>query len=122
MLSTVSPAATVIAVPLFLLRLVDEMGFRNTDPVISRAAAGRAVAGLMEVGDERLRSREFGCGCGTCVACVCEIDLVVSGLLLDRDVSALQAATPMVISASATARGEISTTRDIEPYSYAAAR
>ena len=56
---------------------------------------------------------------------VCEIEPVASGLLLDRGVSALQAATPMVISASTVARvgnreRNILRTHDIAPYSYAA--
>jgi hypothetical protein len=72
---------------------------------------------LLEGGGERLRPREFWCGC-TCVVSVCEIEPVASGLLLDRDVFALQAATPIVIRANAAARavdGEhnISRTRDI---------
>jgi hypothetical protein len=102
--ATVSPAATVIVVPPFRLQLAD-VGLRTTDPVMSGVAAGRAVVGLAEVGGERLRIREFRCGC-TCLASVCEIEPVASGLLLERDVSALQAATAMVISASATARAE----------------
>jgi hypothetical protein len=67
-------------------------------------------------------------GCGTCAVCACGIEAVASGWLkgfsLNRDVSALQAATLAVISASTAARGEnretnISATRDIAPYSYA---
>jgi hypothetical protein len=122
MVSAVSPAATVIAAPPFrFLGLAAKFGFRPTDPVIFGAVAGGAMVGLVEVGDECLRSREFRCGCGTCVVCVCEIGLIDSGLLLNRDVSALQAATPMVISASAAARGEnrehnSSRTGDIVPY------
>jgi hypothetical protein len=92
---------------------------RTIDPVIWGAAAARVVVGLVEAWVECLRSRDLRCGCGACVVCVSEIDLVASGgLLLGREVSALQAVTPMVISASAAAREEnrehkILRTRDI---------
>jgi len=81
---------------------------------MSGVAPGRAVV-LLEVGGERLRAREFWCGWGVSF---CEIEPVVSGLLLDRDVFALQAATPIVIRANAAARavdGEhnMARTRDI---------
>ena len=71
------------------------------------------------------------CGCGACAVCACGIPAVGPGLLreanglsLNRDMSALQAATLIVTSASTAARGEsrernISRTPDIAPYSYA---
>ena len=112
MLSTVSPAAAVIAVPAFRLPSADDVGLRTTDPVVRGAAPRRALVGLLEVRDECLGSRS-----GCCMVCVCETGFVAS-LLLDRDVSVLQPAPPMTISASAAACGEtrqhnISKARDI---------
>src|SRR5262249_15377577 len=117
MVSMVSPAATVIAVPPSQLQLPDDVGLRSTDPVTSEPApAFAATDGLMPQ-----------CGCGACAVCACGIPAVGAGLLreanglsLKRVVSALQAATPTLTSASTTARGKnrernISEPPDIAP-------
>jgi hypothetical protein len=121
MVSMLSPAATVIAVPPSQLQLADGAGLRSTDPVASEAAPEFTATDVLV--PER--------GCGACAVCACGIPAVGSGLLreanglpLNRDVSALQAATLIVTSASTAARGEnrernISETPDIAPYSYA---
>src|SRR5262249_9914010 len=126
MVSMVSPAATVIAVPPSQLQLPDDAGLRSTDPVTSEAAPERPPpAAEFTVTDVAER------GCGACAVCACGIDAVGAGLLreanglsLKRVVSALQAATPTLTSASTTARGEnrecnISEPPDIAPYSHA---
>src|SRR6266487_821064 len=112
MVSMLSPAATVTAVPPSQLQLPDDVGLRSTDPVAT---------------DVLVPER----GCGACAVCACGIPAVGAGLLreanglsLNRDVSPLQAATLIVTSASTAARGEsrernISKTPDIAPYSYA---
>src|SRR6266850_1175326 len=106
MVSTVSPAATVIAVPPSQLQLPDEVGLRSNDPVTS-GAPGRAV--LFETmalppgvpAGFAARDVLVPAGCGTCAVCACGIEAVASGWLkgfsLNRDVSALQAATLAVI-------------------------
>src|SRR6516164_1572832 len=121
MVSMLSPAATVIAVPPSQLQLPDDVGLRSTDPVASDAAPEFAATDVLAP----------ECGCGACALCACGIPAVGPGLLreanglsLNRDMSALQAATLIVTSASTAARGEsrernISRTSDIAPYSYA---
>src|SRR5262245_40773980 len=116
MVSTLSPGATVTAVPPSQLQLPEEPPLRTTDPapfatmVLPLAAAG---------------------GCGACAVCACGIGAVASGrvrdangLSLNRDVSPLQPAMAALVSASTAARGKrrernISTTRDMHPYPYA---
>src|SRR5215831_15458782 len=121
MVSMLSPAATVTAVPPSQLQLPDDAGLRSTDPVASEAAPEFTATDVFV--PER--------GCGACAVCACGIPVVGSGLLreangltLNRDVSALQAATLIVTSASTAARGEsrernTSKTPDFAPYSYA---
>src|SRR6516165_10495500 len=117
MVSMVSPAATVTAVPPSQLQLPDDPGLCTTDPVTS------------EVPERPGPGTEFT---ATDVAeCAGGIDAVSSellwkanGLSLKRVVSALQAATPTLTSASTAARGEnrernISEPPDITPYSHA---
>jgi hypothetical protein len=101
--------------------LPDDVGLRSTDPVASDAAPEFAATDVLAP----------ECGCGACAVCACGIPAVGPGLLreanglsLKRDMSALQAATLIVTSASTAARGEsrernISRTPDIAPYSYA---
>src|SRR5499433_1784259 len=103
MVSTLSPAATVIAVPPSQLQLADGAGLRGTDPVASEAAPEFAATDVLV--PER--------GCGACAVCACGIPAVGAGLIreanglsLNRDVSALQAATLIVTSASTAARSE----------------
>src|ERR1700758_3560443 len=120
MVSMVSPAATVIAVPPSQLQLGDDVVSRSTDLVTSEAPE-RPGPG----------AADFRGGCGACAVCACGIDAVSSGLLweanglsLKRVASALQAATPTLTSASTAARGEnrernISEPPDIAPYSHA---
>ena len=122
----VSPAATVIPVPPSQLQLPNDVGLRSTDPVTSEAP-GRPGPAAVEFTATDVAER----GCGACAVCACGIDAVSSGLLweanglsLKRLVSALQAATPTLTSASTTARGEnrernISEPPDIAPYSHA---
>jgi hypothetical protein len=126
MVSMVSPAATVIAVPPSQLQLADDVVLRSTDPVTSEAPE-RPGPGAAEFTATEVAER----GCGACAVCACGIDAVSSGLLweanglsLNRVVSALQAATLTLTSASTAARGEnrernISEPPDIAPYSYA---
>src|SRR6516162_6979615 len=123
MVSMVSPAATVIAVPPSQLQLPDAPGLRTTDPVTSEAAE--------RPGAEFTATDVAECACGICAVCACGSDAVSSellweanGLSLKRVVSALQAATPTLTSASTAARGEnrernISEPPDITPYSHA---
>src|SRR6516225_10089830 len=106
MVSMVSPAVTVIAVPPSQLQLADDV--RSTDPVTSEASE-RAGPGTAEFTATDVAER----GCGACAVCACGIDAVSSGLLweanglsLNRVVSALQAATLTLTSASTAARGE----------------
>src|SRR5215469_13839654 len=113
MVSMVSPAATVTAVPPSQLQLPDDPGLRSTDPVTSEVAPEFAATDVLVP------------------ECACSIDAVGAGLLreanglsLKRVVSALQAATPTLTSASTAARGEnrernISEPPDIAPYSHA---
>src|SRR5262244_2242874 len=89
MVSMVSPAVTVIAVPPSQLQLEDDAGLRSTDPVASEAAPEFTATDVFV--PER--------GCGACAVCACGIPAVGSvllseanGLPLSRDVSALQAA------------------------------
>src|SRR5258708_20322264 len=96
MVSPVSPAATVIAVPPSQLQLPDEPGLRSTDPVTSEPP-GRPGPAAVEFAATEVAER----GCGAWAVCACGIDAVSSGLLweanglsLKPDVSALQAATP----------------------------
>src|SRR6516225_2866419 len=103
MVSMLSPAATVIAVPPSQLQLPDDVGLRSTDPVASDAAPEFAATDVLVP----------ECGCGACAVCACGIPAVGPGLLreanglsLNRDMSALQAATLIVTSASTAARGE----------------
>src|SRR5258707_11196196 len=116
MVSTLSPGATVIAVPPSQLQLPEEADLRTTDPApFETMALPLPGAG----------------GGGACAVCVCGIEAVASGwvrdakgLSLNRDVSPLQPAMPALISASTAARGKrpernISTTRNMPPYSYA---
>src|SRR6188508_3771120 len=139
MASTVSPGATVIAVPPSQLQLPFAPGLRTTERVASGAAAlarawvgpcntallppaGAPGAGCGASG--RLSTRLTGAPC-------CAIEPVASGTLTDtnglslnRDASPLQAATPMVVSASAATRGQhrarnISRTQDIATYPHA---
>src|SRR6516165_502534 len=85
MVSMVSPAATVIAVPPSQLQLPDDVGLlRRTDPVTSEAAPEFAATDVAE------------CDCGACAVCACGIPAVGAGLLreanglsLNRVVSAL---------------------------------
>src|SRR6516165_411709 len=126
MVSMVSPAATVIAVPPSQLQLADDVVLRSTDPVTSEAPE-RPGPGAAEFTATEVAER----GCGACAVCACGIDAVSSGLLweanglsLNRVVSALQAATLTLTSTSTAARGEnrernISEPPDIAPYSYA---
>src|SRR5215471_1115116 len=121
MVSMVSPAATVTAVPPSQLQLPDDPGLRSTDPVTSEVAPEFAATDVLVP----------ECGWGICAVCACGIDAVGAGLLreanglsLKRVVSALQAATPTLTSASTAARGEnrernISEPPDITPYSHA---
>src|SRR6516225_12225712 len=124
MVSMVSPDATVIAVPPSQLQLPDAAGLRTSDPVTSEAPERPGAA-------EFTATDVAECGCGACAVCACGIDAVSSellweanGLSLKRVVSALQAATPTLTSASTAARGEnrernISEPPDITPYSHA---
>src|SRR5262249_5751434 len=116
-----SPGATVTAVPPSQLQLADDL--RTTDPAASplpeRAGLFKATAlplpvaeGVAEVG---------GLGCGPCAACGCGVDARASewlseanGFSLNRDVSALQAATLAAVSASTAARGN-ARERNISP-------
>src|SRR5262245_168696 len=126
----VSPAPTVIALPPSQLQLPAELGLRTTEPAPGVAAAslvagwtGCACAPCGASG--RLSTRPTGCPCGT----PCATEPVVSlprpnGLSCNRDASLLHAATPIVISVSAAARGQdrarnISRTRDIATHSHA---
>src|SRR5215467_4103229 len=111
MVSTLSPGATVIAVPPSQLQLPEDL--RTTDPVPFEAKVLPPPAPAE--------------GCGACAVCVCGIEAVASGrvreangLSLNRDVSALQPAMAALISASMAARGKrrernISTTHDMPP-------
>src|SRR6516164_3267336 len=124
MVSMVSPAATVTAVPPSQLQLPDDPGLCTTDPVTSE------VPERPGPGTEFTATDVAECGCGICAVCACGIDAVSSellweanGLSLNRVVSALQAATPKLTSASTAARGEnrernIPETPDIAPYSH----
>src|SRR5215467_17930 len=121
MVSMVSPAATVTAVPPSQLQLPDDPGLCTTDPVTSE------VPERPGPGTEFTATDVAECGCGICAVCACGIDAVSSellweakGLSLKRVVSALQAATPTLTSASTAARGEnrernISEPPDITP-------
>src|SRR5215470_11301593 len=112
MVSTLSPGATVIAVPPSQLQFPEEPALRTADPVPFEAM----VLPLPAAG-----------GCAACAVCACGIEAVASGrvreskgLSLNRDVSALQPATAALISASTAARGKrrernISTTHDMPP-------
>src|SRR5512145_3085899 len=139
MASMVSPGPTVIALPPSQLQFADAgAGLRTTEPLATGApgpVAASLVAGLIGCAcpdwgaSGRLSTRPTGaaCACGT----PCATEPVVSGWLraangfsLKRDVSLLHAATPMLISASAAARGQhrertISRTRDIATHSHA---
>src|SRR5262245_33370404 len=119
--STVSPAVTVIAVPPSQLQLPDDVGLRSTDPVASEGAAEFKATDV-------LVAKLCGGGCAVGSCCIPPVGSLLlreaNGLSLKRDVSALQAATLIVTSASTAARGEnrernISKTPDIAPYSYA---
>src|SRR6516225_11579494 len=132
MVSMVSPAATVTAVPPSQLQLPDDAGLCSTDPVTSEAPE-RPGPAAVEFAATDVAER----GCGACAVCACGIDALSSGLRWDanglslkdanglslkRVVSALQAATPTLTSASTAARGEnrernISGPPDIAPYS-----
>src|SRR5437773_5921891 len=97
MVSTLSPGATVIAVPPSQLQLPEEPDLRTTDPVPFETMVLPIPATD---------------GCGACAGCACGIEAVASGwvrdakgLSLNRDVSPLQPATPALISASTAARG-----------------
>src|SRR5262249_61438485 len=86
MVSMVSPAVTVTAVPPSQLQLPDDVGLRSTDPVASEAAPEFKATDVPERGG------------GACAACACGIPAVGSWLPRDanglsgkRDVSALQA-------------------------------
>ena len=114
----------MIAVPPSQLQLADDV--RSTDPVTSEASE-RPGPGAAEFTATDVAER----GCGACAVCACGIPAVGAGLLreanglsLNRVVSALQAATLTLTSASTTARGEnrernICETPDITPYSHA---
>src|SRR5262249_36249685 len=105
-----SHAAPVIALPPSQLQLPDDPGLCTTDPVTSEAPE-RPGPGPAEFTATDALVPE--CGCGACAVCACGIPAVGPGLLreanglsLNRDVSALQAATPTLTSASTAARGE----------------
>src|SRR5207237_7867485 len=118
MVSTLSPGATVIAVPPSQLQLPEEPDLRTTDPV------------PFETMVLPLPATD---GCGACAVCACGIEAVASGwvrdakgLSLNRDVSPLQPATPALISASTAACGRrrgrnISRPRHMHPHPYAQA-
>src|SRR5260221_5323412 len=95
MVSTVSPAATVIAVPPSQLQLPDDPGLRSTDPVTSEPP-GRPGPAAVGFAATEVAVR----GCGAWAAFACGIDAVSSGVLwgangfsFKRCVSALPAAT-----------------------------
>src|SRR5215469_10705271 len=124
MVSMVSPAATVTAVPPSQLQLPDDPGLCTTDPVTSEVSERPGPGTEFTAADVAER------GCGACTVCACGIDAVSSGLLweanglsLKRVVSALQAATPTLTSASTAARGENRerniSEHHIAPYSWA---
>src|SRR5262245_7030657 len=103
MVSMLSPAATVIAVPPSQLQLPDDVVLRSTDPVASDAAPELAATDVLAP----------QCGCGACADGACGNPAVGAGLLreanglsLKRDMSAQQAATLVDTSASTAARGE----------------
>src|SRR5215510_4938783 len=130
MASMVSPVPTVIALPPSQLQLPAALGLRTTE-VAAGAAAATLLAGWIGCAcaacgaSGRLSTRPTGCPGGT----PCATEPVVSlprpnGLSWSRDASLLHAATPIVISVSAAARGQdrernISRTRDIATHSYA---
>src|SRR3989442_11791464 len=112
--SSVSPRATVTAVPpsqphLALAGLAGA-GAAASAPTVALGRGELAEPPLPRpacAGGASLSTRAAG------AACVCAIDPVASGLLVaakgpsfNRDNSPLQAATPMVISASAATRGQ----------------
>src|SRR5256886_14831368 len=66
MVSTVSPAATVIAVPPSQLQLPDDPGLRSTDPVTSEAP-GRPGPAAVEFAATEIGER--GCGAPPGWAC-----------------------------------------------------
>src|SRR5512133_1480317 len=131
MVSTVSPAATVIAVPPSQLQLAFAAGLDVTDPVASDAV-GRALWDAMVLPPATPLEWDGAAACAVCgpsgplstgltgAACAGASGwlLAANGLSLNRDVSALQAPTPTLSSASAHARGQdrarnISKTQDI---------
>jgi len=69
MVSMVSPAATVTAVPPSQLQLPDVVGLRSTEPVASEAAPEFTATDVL-VGER---------GCGACAVCACGIPAVASG-------------------------------------------
>src|SRR5262245_42397514 len=130
MASMVSPVPTVIALPPSQLQLPAALGLRTTEAVAGAAAAilvagwiGCACAACGASG--RLSTRPTGCPCGAPCATEALVSLLrPNGHSWKRDVSLLHAATPIVISVSAAARGHdrarnISRTRDIATHSYA---
>src|SRR4029453_8864121 len=75
MVSMVSPAVTVIAVPPSQLQLPDDVGLRSTDPVASEPAPEFKATDVLV--PER--------GGGACAVCACGIPAVGSWLLREAN-------------------------------------